>query len=278
VLYVLFCFGISLCLTFPSDLLLRRVVASLSLHYPSLQVRYTAGDWTWADGWVLRDLTLAGQIAGWPPLRLRRLALQPSLVNLVYHQEPWPLTFNADLYGGQVTGTLTRGGTTIDVQFALRRLTLDQVPFPAPWGQGRVMGQVSTDGTLQGNLADLNSLQGNLTLALADGVLRSGTVAMMPLPALQSAQASVRATLASGRIEVPELIVNADGVEARLQGTISLRTPLAWSALNLQLSTRVVGTPSPALASFISLLPAVPGTQGERRAAITGTFTAPVAR
>src|SRR5262249_18707025 len=120
--------------------------------------------------------------------------------------------------------------------------------------------------------------QGNLIVSLVEGSLRPSTVGKAPLPAVQSAQASGRATVANGRVEVSELVVNADGIEARLQGTISLRTPLEWSALDLQLTTRTTGTPPSALASLVSLLPAVSGGQGERRGTITGTFAAPVMR
>jgi type II secretion system protein N len=271
--YTLVCFVLFLLLTFPSDLLLRRVVASVARN-AKVQVRYAEGDWTWGRGWVLRDLTLVNSATGLPSLQLARLTVRPSLVGLVYGQ-PLPLTFSANLYGGTVDGTVQQEANGFAVRFNLCRLALEQWPLPAPWGQGRVAGNLTANGTLQGNLAHLASLQGTLALTLSDGAVRAGTIAWLPLPALQAVQAHVRATLTGGRLEIAELKLSADGVEAQMQGGIALRTPLLWSVLDLQLTTRVTGTLPPALASLVSLLPPVPGTAGERQASITGTLAIP---
>ena len=84
-------------------------------------------------------------------------------------------------------------------------------------------------------------------------------------------QARLRTTLQNSRLEVADCTLSVDGLEAHLQGNIILRLPLAWSALDLQLTTRTTGTPPSTLVSLNSLLPAVPGSPGEHRATITGS-------
>ncbi|MGE0680429.1 MAG: hypothetical protein AB7P69_05915, partial [Candidatus Binatia bacterium] len=91
-----------------------------------------------------------------------------------------------------------------------------------------------------------------------------------------TAQAHSQASLKDGRVEISNLTLTADGVTGQLQGAITLRFPLEWSSLDLRLTTQTVGSPPPPLAMLVSLLPTVPGSQGERRATLTGTFAAPM--
>jgi type II secretion system protein N len=272
--YGLVSFMVFLLLTFPTDLLLRQVVASIE-QSASLRVRYKTGQWTWGRGWILDDIVLDKTAA--TPLQLTRLTLRPSLLRLLYGQ-PFPLTFSAQLYGGDAQGTLWRTGSTFDVRFTLDQLSLAQWPFPDPWRQGRISGALTLNGALQGEGANLNTWSGSLSATIAEGSLKAGNIDRFPIPALQTAQAHAQATLKDGRVEISALTLAADGVTAQLQGAITLRLPLAWSSLDLRLTTQTVGSPPPPLAMLVSLLPAVPGSTAERRATITGTFAAPVVR
>lgn len=275
--YTLACFVFFVVLTFPSGVFLPRLVTSLT-QGSGVRVGYMEGDCTWLAGCVLRDLSLESLPLGVTGVRLSRLTLQPSVVGLLVSSRPWPLTFSAELYGGAFDGTLRQVVGGMSAQLALHHITLDQWPFPAPWGQGRVAGSVTADGDLLGNPADLYSLQGTFTVTLTDGVLRAGTLNGFPVPALQTVQAHLRVSLAAGRLEISELRLSADGVEASLVGGITLRTPVARSGLDLQLTTHITGSPPPAVKTFLSLLPASQTTSGERRASITGSLATPVVR
>jgi type II secretion system protein N len=276
-LYTLTCFVFFVVLTFPSGVLLQRLVASVPRD-SGVRARYVEGDCTWLEGCVLRDLTLEGPFFGGSAIQLSRLALHPSRWGLLFGGQPWPLAFNADGYNGTFRGTMQQVVGGMSAQLALRHLALDQLPLPAPWGLGRIAGSMIADGDFLGNPADLYSLQGTLTVTLTDGVLRAGTVSGFPVPALQTVQAQLRASLAAGRLEISELRLSADGVEVLLQGGITLRTPVARSGLDLQLTTKITGSPPPALKTFLSLLPASQTSPHERRASITGSLTAPVVR
>jgi type II secretion system protein N len=221
-------------------------------------------------------MTLESPFLRGSAVQLSRLILHPSLWGLFVGGQPWPLVFAADGYNGTATGTLQQVIGGMSAQFALRHLALDQLPLPAPWGQGRAGGSVTADGDFLGNPADLYSLQGTLAATLTDGALRAGSINGFPLPALQTVQVYLRASLAAGRLEISELRLSADGVEASLQGGITLRTPIARSGLDLQLTTNVSGSPPPTLKIFLSLFPASSTTAGERRASISGSLAAPV--
>lgn len=274
-LYGIVSFVFFLALTFPSELILQRVVAAIE-HNAPLRLRYASGRWTWGQGWTLEDLSIKSATMA-EPLQLSSLALRPSLFGLFYGQ-PFPLTFSARLYDGAATGTIRQKDAATILQFTLDHLALARAPFPMPWGRDRLSGSLTLNGTIQGASLDPTSWSGSLSAALTDGALKAGTVAKFPVPALQTAQAHGQATLQDGRVEIASLTLEADGVTAQLEGTITLRRPLDWSVMDLRLTTRTVGTPPPPLAMLVSLLPAVPGTTGERRATITGTFATPAMR
>jgi type II secretion system protein N len=269
------CFLVFLVLTFPADLLLQRVVASIE-RTAMLRVTYGESRWTWNKGWILLDVSI-DKPGMTPPLRLSRFTLAPSIGGLLQGQ-PFPLAFSAVLYGGAARGVLHYDNSAYDLQFSLEQIALERWPFPPPWGQGRMSGALTAEGSLHGVAADIATWSGALTASLVDGALKAGNAITSPLPPLRAVQARLQATCKNGRIEVSELTLEADGVTARLQGAVVIRSPVEWSALDLQLTARQTGAPPPGLAALVSLLPVAPGGAGERKAALTGTLAAPVLR
>lgn len=270
--YGIVSFVLFLFLTFPTELVLQRVAAAIA-QTAHLRIQYGSGRWTWNKGWVLYDLSIE-KPGVTPPLHLSRLAVSPSGLGLL-HGQPLPLSFSATLYGGTAQGTLRQDSAGFGAQFTLDTIDLALWPFPSPFGQGNVSGNLTAAGTFQGTPTEMNSWTGAMTASLTEGSLKAGALAKSPLPALHTVQARLRTTLQNARLAVADLTLSADGLEAQLQGNITLRLPLAWSALDLQCATRITGTPPPTLAALNSLLPAVPGAVGERRATITGSLTAP---
>jgi type II secretion system protein N len=274
--YGLVCFVVFFLLTFPSGLLLQRLSDSLT-RGTGVQIRYAEGELTWRGGCVLRDVTIETAALRATPVQLTRLTVQPALLSLLWGQA-FPLTFATDLYGGTLTGRLWQHGTEHGVHFSLHQLVLGLLPLPAPWGQGRVTGQVTTNGDVQGNLAAFSSLQGSVSVTVDEGALPAGMIGKIPLPALHRFQIQLRARLTGGQLEVSELALNTEGVEAHARGVVSVRTPFSRSELDLQLLTRVTGSPPPAVAALVSFLPPSATTPGERRAAISGSVAAPVVK
>jgi len=274
--YTLACFLLFLRLTFPSDLLLQRVVAALTAE-SAVRVRYTTGDLTWWGGCAFSEVTVENLLPGIPLLQASQLTLTPSFGGLLRGHFS-PLMVHAHLYGGTARGAVRKEREGFAVQLALDGLALEHWPLPHPWGQGRIAGRLTADGELQGNLLTPHTLHGWLRATLTDGLLRTGIIAGMPVPTLQSIRAHLQAAITDGRAEITELVLEADGIEAILQGAIVLRTPLERSGLDLRLTTKVTGSPPPALTALLSLLPGSPHSPQERRAVISGPLAAPVVR
>ena len=276
ILYTLACCCFFIVLTFPTDLLIQRTLAISTRGLP-MRIRYLQGEFTWRGACVLRDVVIEGLTPNLPTLKVARLSVQPSLLGLLVGRF-FPLAFSADLYDGTVSGTVVSASGRMNTQLAVRHLALGLLPLPPSWGRGGITGSLTGDGDFKGDFSDLLTLRGTLTLNLAGGSLRSGSIAGFPAPSLQAVQSGLHATLNAGRIEITDFSLSADGVEAHLQGAVVLGTPLARSGLDLQLTAKTMGTPPPSLTILLSLLPASPGVPGERRASISGALATPVVR
>ena len=98
--YTFACFRVFLFLTFPLDIFLQRMIVAATHEMP-LRIRYAHGELTWRGTGVVQDVTIEQTETNLPPLRVNRLTVQPSWLGLLFGR-PFPLTFQADLYGGTI--------------------------------------------------------------------------------------------------------------------------------------------------------------------------------
>ena len=83
-LYTALCFLIGLLVTFPSEVVVRRLVWSMTQHTP-LQVRYESGDLSFPGIVVFQELEVKSATgARIVPLRFTELSLNPSLIGLLW--------------------------------------------------------------------------------------------------------------------------------------------------------------------------------------------------
>jgi type II secretion system protein N len=275
-LYTLVCFAAFLFLTFPLDILLQRAIATATQETP-LRIRYAQGELTWRGTGIVHDVTIEQTEANLPALKLNRLTVQPSWLGLIFGR-PFPLTFQANLYGGTIEGTVAQQTEGLKTHLTVQHLNLSLLPVLPPGKPGGLKGFLTGSADLSGDFSQLFTLKGVVTLNLSEGALQAGALGTVPVPSLQSVQGTLQTAIRDGRLNVSDLTLTGDGIEAHLQGTLTLTTPLPRSGLDLQLTTKTVGTPSPTLALLTSLLPASPNTPGERRATISGSFANPVMR
>ena len=275
-LYTLLCFAVFLFLTFPVDILLQRMIISATREMP-IRIRYAHGELTWRGAGVVRDVVIEPVDANLFALKLNRLTVQPSWFGLFFGR-PWPLAFQTELYGGTIGGTIERGTEEVKAYLTVQRVNLSLLPVPAPDRPGGVKGFLTGSGEVNGNPSQIFSLKGALELSLVEGALQAGVLGKVPVPPMQSLQGTLRTVIRDGRLNIADFTLNGDGVEAHLQGSLTLSTPLSRSGLDLQLTTKTVGAPPPSLVALVALLPPSPNTPGERRATISGSFAAPVMR
>jgi type II secretion system protein N len=275
-LYTAICFAIFLFLTLPADILLQRVIITTTRGTP-LHVRYELGELTWSGAVVMRDMTIEQRETNLPALKVTRLVVRPSWLSLLFGQL-FPLTFQADLYGGAINGMVEQGQKGCKVTLTAQHLNLALLPIPTTGQPGGLKGLLTGNGELSGDLSQIFSLQGALELNVSEGSLQAGALGKLPVPPLQSMHGNLRANIRDGRVNIADFTLAGDGVEVRTQGTLTLSTPLPYSGLELQLAAKTVGSPPPTLTALLSLLPASPHTPGERRAMISGSLAAPVMR
>jgi type II secretion system protein N len=275
-LYTLVCFVAFLFLTFPLDILLQRVIATAT-HETPLRIRYAHGELTWRGTGVAHDVTIEQTETNFPALKLNHLTVQPSWLSLLFGR-PFPLTFQANLYGGTIEGTVEQQTAGLETHLTVQHVNLSMLPVPPPGKPGGLKGFLTGSVDLSGDFSQLSTLKGAVTLNLSEGALQAGALGKVPVPSLQSVQGTLQTAIRDGRLNVSDLTLTGDGIEAHLQGTLTLSTPFPRTGLDLQLTTKTVGTPPPTLAVLTSLLPASPNTPGERRATISGSFASPVMR
>lgn len=264
-----------LALTFPTDLLLQRIVSGATRGTP-IRVQYAHGELAWWGGCRLRDVEVASSGIA-PIVKIAHLTVQPSLVGLLFGR-PWPLSLTADLYGGTLSGSVTSEASEQNAHLAIQRLDLRLLPLPGINKGGEVQGLLSGEGEVRGNMADLFSWQGQVALTVTEGALRAGAAFGFPLPTLSSAGAQLRATIKKGQVDIADFTLQADTAEARLRGSVILVMPLPMSTLNLQLTAKAPDNIAPPLKMLISLLPAAPDASGVRRVSVSGSLAAPILR
>ena len=276
-LYTAVCFLVFLVTTFPSDMLIQRVVWSLTHETPT-RVQYESGKLSWLGmltfhGLEVEDLTLP-KVA---PIRFTTLALQPSLLGLLSGQ-PFPLDVQATLYGGTLSALVKGESEIAGARFDLRQLALERIPFPEPWGHGRLIGRLSTEGKFEGDVNQLHTLQGELGLEISDGELQAGTLNGFRLPALNDVSLRGEVSLTNSQLKLHALALNTSGAEAHLSGSITLRQPIERSLLHLQLVAEKTGSPPPALVTLIAMMPASKTSPDKRQMSIAGTLARPNAQ
>ena len=274
--YTCVCFVIFVVWTFPAEVIVDRILVSLA-DKAKIHVQYTHSEVTWPLGVALQEVSIAGPAVPQPSLQFMRLTLQPAILSLL-STPPLPLTLQARGYGGTLEALIENVEQDVRLQFSLQQLALERLPFPVPWGEGRIVGRMTADGSVLGNVQQVASLVGPMSVTITHGAVQAGPLQGFRLPALAGLEAFGQFQFNRGQVDITTLTLKTEGLEARLQGSLTLRSPVSRSPIDLQLIVRKTGTPPAALATLVSLLPASPTQPGERQAKISGLLGAPKVR
>jgi len=275
-LYTLGCFVIFVVWTFPTEVIVDRILVALA-DKAEIHVQYAHSHMTWSLGVALQEVSIAGPAIPHPSLQFARLTLQPGVLSLL-RTPPLPLTLQARGYRGTLEAVIQNVEQDVRLQFSLRQLALERLPFPAPWDEGRIVGRITADGRLLGNFQQMASLVGPVSVTITDGAVQAGPLQGFRLPALAGLEAFGQAQFNRGQVDIATLTLKTEGLEVHLQGSLTLRSPVSRSPIDLQLVVRKTGKPPAALATLVSLLPASPTQPGERQAKIRGLLGAPQVR
>jgi type II secretion system protein N len=257
-------FALVLALTFPTDTVVRHVIArlgpgsSITLDFQHAALR------PWGlrlDQVALRDPE-GGLLASadWVDLRL-------SLLGLARDRTGRPLHASALACGGRVDAMLG-----IDSVLALEWHDLDLGSCPLLSTRGDLAGRA--DGTAWLRLSLAGKPEGEGHVSVRGARIRIGRPGL-PLDEVHGDPALVRWSVADGRLSLGTIELRGPEVEATGNGTVRLAHPLGQSAIDLHLTVAAGAHAPPELLGLLSFLPLSGGGTDGRDLRVRGTLDQP---
>jgi type II secretion system protein N len=259
-------FAAVLALTFPTDAIVRSVVARISAPGSLAFVFERARLRPWglrleqvalrgADGAMLAD-------AEW-------LTLRPSLTGFLRDRTGRPWRAAAGACAGTVGAVADGNGTGHVVSLTWKDVDLAHCPAFALLGE-----------TVAGLLEGTAQLRGMPPAGEGELVVRSGlwkgAGGLVPgVEVLHVDPAALRWTLGDGRLTLTAITVEGPDVHATGSGTVRLASALRESALDLKLTVVAAPEAPPALHDLLARLPPAPEGGDARRLDVGGTIDAP---
>lgn len=218
----------------------------------------------------------AGHVAA---LEATDLSIEPSLFALL-RLRLTPVVLRATVAGGRIDGRLEIASDRIAGRFAIEDADLARWRGAELWVHGRLSGsldgRLEVDATLPGVTRNSGSLELELTEAsISDGSLPA--TAGLKIPDLHFDKIFLQGTIANGRVQIAKALASGNELTASAQGVLTLASPLALSALNIDLELTPSARPPADLALLLGLLPAPAASQptAGRSIRIFGTIAKP---
>ena len=259
-------FTVVLGLTFPTDDLVRWVLSRVPVpegHTVTFQ-RAHLRPW----GIVLDDAAYRHS-DGRPVIELEWLRVRPSWTAFWRDRLGRPWHVSAGVFGGTIEGRIASDATAqlldaswtdIDVGDLLRALQRD----------GALTGRSTGHATLRLPVSDQASGEGDLTLRSA--AWQPPLEALEDVP-IHADQATVRWTLADGRVQLSNVDLRGEEVDATAQGTLRLAQAIGASSLDVHMTIAPLPGIPVELHRLLDGLPRRPDGVHDFR--VTGTIDAP---
>ena len=234
--YTLVLFLLFLALTFPHELIARRLARNIG-NTADLRIRFERVRLVPWAGYRFSELRLLPRNGDTEIISARSLDLRPTLAAIIRGSAA-AVVLDAELYGGELAGTIDqRAPGKIDFEWS----GIDLGIVPAV--QGLVAGAWA--GSLSGNLkattgVDLREIDGEGKLTLRDASLTGGTRDGFMIPDLTKFTGDASFTLRNGRAEITSVKLTGDQVEIDVRGQIVLATPLPRSRLSGSITAKAM--------------------------------------
>jgi type II secretion system protein N len=259
-------FTVVLTLTFPTDELVRWVLAHVPVPQGYVLTFQRARLRPW--GLVLDDAAYRHD-DGKPVVETRWLRFRPSWTAFWSDRLGRPWHVAAGVFGGTIDGTITAepAAQLVDVSWT----DVDVAGLLAAiQREGLLTGRSTGHASLRLPLSDPASGEGDFTLRAAAW--------QPPLEALQDVpihadRASVRWTLADGRVQLSSLDVRGEEVDLTAQGTLRLEQAIGASRVDLRMTIAPLPGIPPELRRLLDGLPK--RADGVHDFLVTGTIDAP---
>ncbi len=230
VLYTGALFLVFLALTFPHDLVARRVAESLA-QGTRWRVDYDTVTLVPWRGYRFRNLRLAPLDGGADPWWSADVASLRPTFSALLRRSVFPLAFQGSAYGGTLSGTYERG-REVGIDLSWESLSLARYPQLVRLVDGSWNGDLSGVLTLTGADA-LAALEGRSKLLLKNAALTGGKVKGFTVPDLHFATGTAELEIKKGgRLEVKSLKLSGSELDADVRGDVYLREPIEQSVVN----------------------------------------------
>ena len=220
-LFFVVMFVVFLVVTFPGDIVKKRLISEIQSSTP-----YKV-DIKTADVSALLNINLKGvsiHKSRTQHIELDSVSIKPSLLSLISESRKIP--FTAKLHGGQVDGTLRlskQGNKIQSLDAKIKNLRVDAIPdFLSEQGNSEIL----IHGRLNGNLSVSFTPQpeGEFDFIVEGLEVDNLKVKGMKLPSLTNLTSKINGNIANELTNIDELSIVGDGVDIQITGS----APLVW--------------------------------------------------
>jgi type II secretion system protein N len=269
--YTLILFLVCLLITFPHDLVIRRVLGSLDRGPLGLSF---SGAGLAAKGYEVAGLKIGGDEGSIPLLETSKLWVRPSVSELV-RGNPYAVSISGELYGGSITGRVgyKNGGVAGTVEW--KGLDLGRYrTLTAQLDEGEIAGKVSGSVTFEARGQSFQQGQANGSVVVDRAALVKAKINGWPIPDLHLTQTKTNFKVAGGRLELDDLVATGD-VNLQGSGQIVIKDPFGESVLNLRATIAATPQTPDAIKAALALIPRPAGSKPDAPLTLTGTLSRP---
>jgi type II secretion system protein N len=272
--YTAVLFAVCLFITFPHELLIRRVLTGVNRG--PVGIEFTSARFAWWDGYDLIGMRF-GPIAddSQPPyLECSHMFVRPALGPLI-HGNPYDLLLRAELYGGAARGEISLTGNNLAGYIHFSDLSLNRYrTLTSLLDEGQLNGRLSGDLTFQAVNGKFNAGTAGGELRLEGGGLAAAKVNGFTVPDIRFRESKLKFAVKDGRVEIQEFQATGD-VNVQASGNITLHEPIQDSVLNFRGTVeQSLATPD-AIKTLVALIPRPAGAKPDTPITLTGTLARP---
>jgi len=274
VAYTTVLFVVFLLLTFPHDIVVRRLLNSVGT--AGSDIEFNSVNFAWWKGYQIDGLRV-GSPAGdgdAPVFEMSHFWIRPAVSQLV-RGNPYTVQVSAELYGGSADGdvSLKNGALTGTLQW--RGLSVNRYrTLTALLEEGQLAGRFSGLVSFETRLANPTSGQATGEVSIDGAGVTAAKWAGITVPDVSLKQTRLKFKLSPGRLEVQELNASGD-ISVQASGQVNLKEPLPQSTLNLHATILQTATTPDALKAALALIPRAPGAKLDAPVNIAGTLGNP---
>lgn len=274
-LYTALLFVVFLVVTFPYEVLVRRLLANV----PPEQAVVDIGGarFGWVKGLELDDVKVSGPsgVAKAPYLEVARLWVRPNLSELL-RGNPYAGVVEAEIYGGTALGSVvaSRDGA-VRGSATMSGLSLGRYGFLRSFfDEGTIGGRVSLKLDFESKGRELSKVKSDGQLQLTGGSLEGAKASGFSIPNLHFATAKLEFGLQDEKLEVKEFDAKGTELNIGATGTIGVREPVEASVLNLKATVSAGNEAPDSIKGLLAMMPKGPPGQ-DQTIKIIGPLAAP---